>query len=145
MDKKKKKKKKQSFKNFFKKLKIETKKNEKKSNSISENQEEINRIFDVGKKIVSILNKIQIIDFIFERLINLNLIKNKNFNENIKKEIKSFCQELEQQFYNVMEKIIQFYSQKISEKVVDKKNSTFDSPSMETFGLLNILGEFIII
>jgi hypothetical protein len=58
----------------------------------------------------------------------------------IKKEIRSFCQELEEQFYSVMEKLIQFYSSKVIIKNVTSKDSEFPVPSIETCGLLNILG-----
>ena len=47
---------KQTFKNFFKKISIETKKSKKESKQfdIGENMAEITKIFDIGKKIISI-------------------------------------------------------------------------------------------
>ena len=137
----KKKKKKQTFKNFFMKLKIDKKsKKENQKSSSEEDILELNNIFDVAKKIISIFNKIQIIDFFFKRICETQIVLNTEVNESLKLEIKSFCSELEEHFYGVMEKLVMFYSNKISEADVESKNVPYVMPSMETCGLLNILG-----
>jgi hypothetical protein len=106
----------------------------------SNSQEEVAKIFEVAKKIVSILNKIQIIEFLFDCIVGSRIIINREMNPLVKKEIRSFCQELEEQFYAVMNKLIQFYSSKIVDKDVTSKEAEFPVPSIETCGLLNILG-----
>ena len=136
-----KKKKKKTFKNFFKKLKIEKKKKKNKL-ATSNSQEEVMKIFDVAKKVVSILNKIQVVEFLFDRIVSNRILLNERVISVTKNEIRSFCQELEEQFYEVMEKLIQFYSSKMTEKNVADKNAVFLVPSVETCALLNILGMF---
>jgi flagellar hook-basal body complex protein FliE len=144
-EKKKKKFNKQTFKNFFKKLNIETKKSKKESKQmdIGDSMPEINKIFDIGKKIVSILNKIQILDFFFSRICEMKVVTHEENNKLVRLDIKRFLNELEQQLYGVIEKIVDYYRVKVTEIDVSSKNFTFTMPSIETCGLLNILGNLI--
>ena len=133
---------KQTFKNFFKKISIETKKSKKESKQfdIGENMAEITKIFDIGKKIISILNKIQILDFFFNRCCQLGILNIEETSNIVRLDIKRFLNELELQFYSVIEKIIDYYKKKVNEYEVTSKNFTYTMPSIETCGLLNILG-----
>lgn len=133
------KKKKKSFKNFFKKLKIDKKRKGEKLQS-SNSQEEVNRIFDVAKKIVSIFNKVQVVEFLFAAVAGQGVLSHAKANAQIQKEVRAFCKELEEQFYSVMGKLVGFYSQRVSEKSVSGKDAVFLVPSVETCALLNILG-----
>lgn len=141
---KKKKKKKQTFKNFFKKLKIDKKKKKKKEENKpteAENREEVNRIFEICRQIIAILNKLQIVNFLYERVLSLGVVQGNNKTEIVRKEIKALCADMENNFYSVATSLIGHYGEKISAKEVDEKTENFIVPTMETCGLLNILGQ----
>jgi hypothetical protein len=123
-------------------LKLDKKKKSKDEKMLqsSNSQEEVTQIFDVAKKIVSIFNKIRIVEFLFDIVVSSKIMINSRSNAVIRNEILSFCKELEEQFYSVMEKLIQFYAFKVSEKNVTSKDAVFLVPSVETCALLNILG-----
>lgn len=88
---------------------------------------------------MSILNKVQVIEFMFDCVVGSRVLLNSKINARIKKDLRSFCQELEEQFYTVMEKMVQFYSVKIVDKSVESKDAVFAVPSVETCTLLNFL------
>ena len=142
----KKKKKKQTFKNFFKKLKIDKKKKKKKEEikpTETENREEVNRIFEICRQIIAILNKLQIVNFLFERVLTLKIVQQSKNSEVVRKEIKVLCADMENNLYTVASTLIGYYGEQISSKQVDSSRENFIVPTMETCGLLNILGIFL--
>lgn len=144
----KKKQKKQTFKNFFKKLKIDKKKKKKKEEikpTETENREEVNRIFEICRQIIAILNKLQIVNFLFERILTLGIVQQSKTCEVVRKEIKVLCADMENNLYSVASTLIGYYGEKISAKQVDSSRENFIVPTIETCGLLNILGTFLFI
>ena len=89
---------------------------------------------------IDFLNKIQILDFFFNRCCQLGILNIEETSNIVRLDIKRFLNELELQFYSVIEKIIDYYKKKVNEYEVTSKNFTYTMPSIETCGLLNILG-----